>query len=748
MQQLQLRKKSAAAFLALSFLLTGCVKDQARKSTAPDNSTQKDSKTNDHAAADLSDAQSPGDTDASAADSEPEAMLLERDVPLPDAIGKKETAVSLVLNGKQGVELFSRDKKNHIYQYILTDDNWKRQELRFPDQIRESAGLDRLEMLRGEDGRYYAFYALSDETYHLQATDDLHTFEDLTPPQWKELPGAKHYVIPTKVQVTQNSVLCALIKYEDLCRLYDLKNDGEILHEFASYPNMEVCGDQILCETIDRKGSFVYDLEKKEHTLELSGGLTNNAVYEMRSLDEMYACNDNGIYHLSSGKWQLLVDSSLNSLSDPNLSWQCIQHNKERIYISFLPAQSLAEGKHKEGFQLKYYEYSTDIPHMDRTMTIWGLEENATIKNTLAQFRKEHPNIRVVYEIASATSGVMTTDDQIRQFNAGLFAGNGPDVILMDGLHPNTYAERGLLYDLSEDLADCRQELLPGVQTLFAEHPYMIPLRTVVPFVIGQTDLMDDSLEQFLTKSSGKRTAELLPEEIFTICSRFFTEGLALNKADLSKQELVSFLELCKKASAAWPRNDSLTHSFSCTSGSGWEEIGMGKTDFTFSYAYGLNQFCNMLDTIGQLSEQGFSIHCAANSFVPHSVLAVSTQSPNRDLAVAFIQKALEQELQQSDFSDGFPVNSKALDAWADRQSNMMVAVSNVSGDYFDTKWPSPEILTPFLTSVKEAAQPVFIERYALDLIQSEAVKVISGDTSAEDAAGRILNQLELYYDE
>ena len=78
----------------------------------------------------------------------------------------------------------------------------------------------------------------------------------------------------------------------------------------------------------------------------------------------------------------------------------------------------------------------------------------------------------------------------------------------------------------------------------------------------------------------------------------------------------------------------------------------------------------------------------------------------------------------------------------------MMVAVSNVSGDYFDTKWPSPEILTPFLTSVKEAAQPVFIERYALDLIQSEAVKVISGDTSAEDAAGRILNQLELYYDE
>ncbi len=743
-------KKSAAAILTFALILTGCSQkspDKSGKEAAdtPSGSTVPlDLNSNPNAA------DPDTDTNADPMDSSSkEAMLLEHDVPLPDMIGKKETVISIVTNGKQGIELFSHDQKNNIYQYIRKEDDWSKQELHCPDQIRESAGLDRLDLLRQEDGRYYAFYALSDETYHLQATDDLKIFEDLTPPQWRGGPDSRDYVIPAKILVSKNGILCAILKYEDLCRMYDLKNDGTILDEFgiASYAGLSIHENQLISETIGSSGNFIYDIEKQKNILEIEDGLSSNAVYEMLSPEEIYACNDNGIYHLSSGKWQLLVDSSLNNLSDPNFIWQKLQHDGERIYITYQSAQSLADGKTKEGFVLKYYEYSKDIPKMDTTLTIWGLKENAYIKSVLAEFRKEHPNVRVVYEIASDTSGVMTANDIIRQFNADIFAGNGPDVILLDGLHMETYAERGLLYDIGKDLDSIKPELTAGVQTLLEENSYAVPLRMSLPFVIAQKELLDDSLESFLQKSSGQKSCEMTAEDLFDVCYHFFSEGLALNKTDVTKEELVTFLNLCQKASENWLLTESPKREFHYDDGSGWMELGMEEADFTFSYAYGLNQFSDLLDSIDQLSARGFDYHSTEHSFVPQGMLAINEQSENKELSIEFIQKALSARLQESDLSDGFPVNTQALDSWSSRHSDMMTAVGDQNGNEWDTQWPSDEMLKRFLQSVKEAGNAVFIERYTQELVKSEAVKVISGDTSAEDAAARIQNQLELFYE-
>lgn len=742
------RNKTAAVLLTFSLILTGCTQKTADTGGSNDTGGSPDSQIQ----PDDSDESSASNAGVDAMDADqPEKMLLEHDVPLPDEIGAKETAVSLVLNGKQGVELFSHDQENNIYQYILLDDSWQKQSLQFPSQIKESAGLDRLEMLRGEDGRYYAFYALSDETYHLEVTDDLQTFEELTPPQWREAPSTSGYVIPTKIRISKDGVLCALLKYEDICRMYDLKNDGKILDDefgISSYNSVTICINQLLSETIGSKGNFIYDIETQKEILSLDSCPTNDAVYEMISPDELYACNDNGIYTLSDEKWQLLVDSSLNILSDPNYSWRDMRHVGERIYITFQSTQSLTEGKNKEGFTLKYYEYSTDIPKMDTTLTIWGLKEHAFIKSVLAEFRKEHPTVRIVYEIASDTSGVMTTDDIIRQFNAGMFAGNGPDLILMDGLHIDTYAQRDLLYDFKDDLADLKPQLLPGIQTMLEEQPYAVPLRVSLPFVIGQSEILTDSLESFLQKSSNKRTCELTSENIFDICSQFFSEGLSLNSSDISREELILFLELCSSAAQSWPRKDSPKYAFDYNSGRNGSDLGMGNIDFTFAYAHGLNQFSDMLDSIDQLSAEGFDFHSAGNAFISQIILAVNKQSPNVDLSVEFLQKALSEKAQEPDLLDGFPVNTQALDAWADRQSNVMIAVGDQDGNEWDTQWPSKETLTRFLQRVKEADNAIFIERYMQELIKEEALSVIAGDTNAEDAADRIRNQLELYYEE
>ncbi|MDE7310422.1 MAG: extracellular solute-binding protein [Eubacterium sp.] len=746
--------KTAAAFLTFSFLMTGCA---AKTNTSQNGAAGKPA---DDAGKDASVIDEPG-TPASPADDatqpsakDADAMLLERDVPLPKPIGKTETVVSVLLNGKQGVELYSHDESNTIYQYILQNDKWKKQELQFPAQLKESAGLDRLELLRGEDGRYYAFYALSDESYHLEASDDLNTFSDVTPAQWQEAPGSKGYVMPVKVRVSENGILCAIIKYEDMCRMYELKNGGKILDEFSisSYNSLEIHENQLLSESIGSKENQVYDLNQMKKTTKWKCRLTNQAAYEMVSPEEMYACNDNGIYALSNDNWQLIVDSSLNTFADPNYNWKNIRHVGERIYITFQSVQSLTDGKDKEGFSLKYFEYSTDIPKIDTTLTIWGLEENASIKSTLAEFRKDHPTVRVVYEIASDTSGVQTADDIIRQFNADLFAGNGPDLILLDGLHMDTYIERELLYDMGKALADTKPDLLPGVQALLEENSYAVPLRATLPLVIAPQEMLSDSLHDFLEKGSGKQPVEMTAENIFGVCYDFFDEGFALNKSGVTKDEITTFLELCKKASENWKLTSTPKTAFQYDAADNYRnsvmDLAWEEADFTFSYAFGLNQFCFMLDSIDQLSSRGVNYHTAGNGFLPQGILAVNAQSTNQKLAVKFVKKALSQKQQEADLSNGFPVHTKALDSWNSRNSQMTIGASSWDGKTWNTQWPSNEMIQRFLQSVKDADKPIFTDRYTKELVKTEAIRVISGETSAQDAAGRILNQLELYYEE
>ena len=55
-------------------------------------------------------------------------------------------------------------------------------------------------------------------------------------------------------------------------------------------------------------------------------------------------------------------------------------------------------------------------------------------------------------KVESGVSGddAVTTSDAIRTLNTEVMGGNGPDILLMDGLPVNSYVEKGLLADVSD----------------------------------------------------------------------------------------------------------------------------------------------------------------------------------------------------------------------------------------------------------------------------------------------------------
>ena len=63
----------------------------------------------------------------------------------------------------------------------------------------------------------------------------------------------------------------------------------------------------------------------------------------------------------------------------------------------------------------------------------------------------------------------VTVADRIRALNARILAGDGPDILVLDGLPTESYIEKGILADLNPLLGDLKEELLPSVLSAYTE---------------------------------------------------------------------------------------------------------------------------------------------------------------------------------------------------------------------------------------------------------------------------------------
>ena len=64
-------------------------------------------------------------------------------------------------------------------------------------------------------------------------------------------------------------------------------------------------------------------------------------------------------------------------------------------------------------------------------------------------FQKEHPEIRIEIQDGMTGKDGVTATDAIKNLNTEIMAGEGPDVMLLDGLLEEDYIEKGMLEDIS-----------------------------------------------------------------------------------------------------------------------------------------------------------------------------------------------------------------------------------------------------------------------------------------------------------
>ena len=83
------------------------------------------------------------------------------------------------------------------------------------------------------------------------------------------------------------------------------------------------------------------------------------------------------------------------------------------------------------------FAYDANIPSVpENQLVVYSLLENYSIRQAISSYAKEHPDTYVKYEIGLNNGDATTQSDALKTLNTEIIAGNGPDVIILDGFCP------------------------------------------------------------------------------------------------------------------------------------------------------------------------------------------------------------------------------------------------------------------------------------------------------------------------
>lgn len=176
-----------------------------------------------------------------------------------------------------------------------------------------------------------------------------------------------------------------------------------------------------------------------------------------------YVWDGSVIEQIADGQMVALGDSQY----DP-YALQILDNEQFRVYFS-------------GNYMVEMY-YDEALPaRPSKELTVYSLEENGRIRYAGRLFQKEHPDVLVKYETGIDGDNAVSREDALKNLNTKILAGEVPDVIILDNIDMEQYADKGVLKELDDFLAPYEEEgilyrnilegMIAGAELAREEHP-------------------------------------------------------------------------------------------------------------------------------------------------------------------------------------------------------------------------------------------------------------------------------------
>lgn len=275
------------------------------------------------------------------------------------------------------------------------------------------------------------------------------------------------------------SYVCAGDSLYTISRDMDITDDGNI-----EYDNTKVT---------------VYDLETQEEKgeQEALGDFLQNELSDigvsMPGADgkSLYFINQSGIYRFmtdgtaaekiftgSMGQMNSPVSSVVNTtvLTDGTVVIHYYIDGQERMFRYVYDANASVKPEH--------------------TLTVYSLYDTPYVRQLITSFQSGHPDVMLEYETGMTGDDAVTRTDALKTLNTNIMAGEGPDILMLDGLPISSYTEKGLLMDIQDILKETDKEegLFTNITDAYKSDGAVcaVPTSFAVPLLIGKQSLLSN----------------------------------------------------------------------------------------------------------------------------------------------------------------------------------------------------------------------------------------------------------------
>lgn len=697
---------------------------------------------------------------------------VENVVELPEKIQKY---AGLIKKPEGGFELYGYAGAVLKCYTSETGTDWETQET--PEWLK-TGEEETVEMVRlGEDGCYYAEVTEYGEEdgigcmrQHILKSADGTTGKELMLPVLQEVlsDGSDYRLYDhfSDFHVLENGNLAGMGAYGDSVRIFS--PEGEELFE-VDFVN------PMLASTIDEsfavQGNTIIGIKKNGKELGFVDGTIGK---EIRSVEFPFnestnigvlpdgvvlIADKNGIHRLEpeGTLWQTVVDGQLNSMSMPTMYINCfvpVEGEKETYLTAY-----------NEG--LYRYSYDADVAAVpEQELTIYSLRENATLRLAASLFQQKHKDVKVNYSIGMEKGSEDDPNDYIRAFNTALLNGDGADIILVDDLPYTSYAEKGILKELSGTVD--MGTLLPQIGTAAEnkEGVYALPLKFSLPVVIGKKEAVESSkdLETLFSYVENKKEKNYIrmagKYDLLDCFLSLYRERLFAEDGTLREEELRSFLERTLAFFENSGVNESEPEEFKGNRRtqnrlllfSNPASLVTGMAEACLSTEDSYDNFFLLEALQEKLGEVSWDIF--GNRLIVEGRVGLNAQTKNRELAEEFMQFLFSEEVQGTNVFDGFPVNTAVLEKMTEEkiQDDMYASSGMIdekgsevilSGGHPKQK-TKKEILEK-IKSAGEISSPVDTLHH---MLFDEIKPLVDGNKTLEETVKILINKVNTYLEE
>lgn len=465
----------------------------------------------------------------------------------------------------------------------------------------------------------------------------------------------------------------------------------------------------------------------------------------------LFAANENGIFRLSGNApesgWELLVEGIETLLSMPD----CYCTGLCALESGIVYAVFQANGEQK----LNCYEYDPNaVSEVTQELKLYTVYESSLLKQAAALYHRAHPEVKITIESEYPMyfDGIPDYDAVYKKLNTMLTSDSAPDILVLDHLNIDSYASKGLLEDVEDVVKPLEEsgELLSNITGAYRSEDgkrYVVPMQFCFNMALGR-DIARENMESienlaaFLSLTDYSYMGTRTPAELVDEFYPYFCDKIVSDK-QLDKEMLGKYLEYLKV----------IADNCGVLATRPEDEARFGMWDLAANAKFAIatvRGFTNCMFPMSMADYIKGDYTAFENSFIPSEQMGICAKSQYPDTAKDFLRFALSQQVQDSDYFGGFPVNKHSMKKQAEKdRSNMSAAVSIMADDggyiEFESKPYSQATAEDLMSLCEQLNTPVKEDAKIREVLIESLGGYLEGTQSLEQTIQKIEDGLKMY---